>query len=84
MRRFATEHQGRIGIFKMRFWQDGRVLWETADFRLDNIGTPMFVVPNIEHKLGRWEPTLYAADWQFISGTALLQGPPSSVTRSSR
>ena len=76
MRRFAVEHPDRIGIFRMRYWRDGRVLWDDAEFRFENIGTPMFVVPNVEAKLGRWEPTLYAADWRFISETVTLQGPP--------
>jgi glycosyltransferase involved in cell wall biosynthesis len=77
MRAFAREHPGRIGIFRMRYL-DGQVLWTEPVLRLRNVGTPMLCVPNIPGKLGRWESPDYprVADYEFVRGTAELQGEP--------
>jgi hypothetical protein len=77
MRAFAREHPGRIGIFRMRYL-DGSVLWTEPVLRLRNVGTPMLCVPNIPGKLGRWESPDYprVADYEFVRGTAELQGDP--------
>lgn len=77
MRRFAREHPGRIGIFRMRFL-DGRVLWTEPVLRLRNVSSQMFCVPNIPGKLGRWESPAYprVADYEFVRATAELQGEP--------
>jgi hypothetical protein len=77
MRVFALEHPGRIGIFRMRFL-DGRVLWTDPVLRLRNVSSQMLCVPNVPGKLGRWESPAYprVADYEFIRGTAELQGEP--------
>jgi glycosyltransferase involved in cell wall biosynthesis len=77
MRAFARDHPGRVGIFRMRFL-DGGVLWTEPVVRLRNVGTPMFCVPNIPGKLGRWESPDYprVADYEFVRGTVELQGEP--------
>jgi glycosyltransferase involved in cell wall biosynthesis len=77
MRTFARQHPGTIGIFRMRR-RDGRVLWSEPVLRLRNVGTPMFCVPNVPGKLGRWESPDYprVADWEFIRSTVELQGEP--------
>jgi glycosyltransferase involved in cell wall biosynthesis len=77
MRAFAREHPGRIGIFRMQYL-DGSVLWTEPVLRLRNVGTPMLCVPNVPGKLGRWESPAYPriADYEFIRGTAELQGEP--------
>ena len=77
MRRFAAEHPGRIGIFRMRFL-DGRLLWTEPVLRLRNVSSQMFCVPNVPGRLGRWESPEYEriADYEFIRGTADLQGEP--------
>jgi glycosyltransferase involved in cell wall biosynthesis len=77
MRVFAREHPGRIGIFRMRYL-DGRVLWSEPVLRLRNVGAPMLCVPNVPGKLGRWESPEYprVADYEFVRGTAELQGEP--------
>jgi glycosyltransferase involved in cell wall biosynthesis len=77
MRAFAREHPGRIGIFRMRFL-DGRVLWTEPVLRLRNVSSQMLCVPNVPGKLGRWESPDYprVADYEFVRGTADLQGEP--------
>jgi glycosyltransferase involved in cell wall biosynthesis len=77
MRAFAREHPRRIGIFRMRYL-DGRVLWTEPVLRLRNVSSQMLCVPNIPGKLGRWENPDYprVADYEFVRGTAELQGEP--------
>jgi glycosyltransferase involved in cell wall biosynthesis len=77
MRAFAREHPGRIGIFRMRYL-DGRVLWTEPVLRLRNVSSQMLCVPNVPGKLGRWESPEYprVADYEFVRGTAELQGEP--------
>ena len=49
----------RLYVFRMRYGSEARladrglVLWEEPAIRLTNVGTPMFVVPNIHH-LPQW------------------------------
>jgi glycosyltransferase involved in cell wall biosynthesis len=84
MRRFAREHPGRIGIFKMKHpvgtthWREGE-----AVLRYANVSTQTFLVPNVQGKLGRWREGrprpgggAYAGDYVFITETAELQGDP--------
>ena len=82
IRRFAREHPGRIGIFRMRLL-DGRVMWREPELRRTNVSTQMFCVPNIPDKLGSWlhssDPTSvqsrpYVADFDFIAESVRLQG----------
>lgn len=61
-------------IFKMRF-QHGHELWRTQEVRHGNVGTPMFVVPNLPGKLGEW-PVRRSGDFDFIRDTCELQGSP--------
>jgi glycosyltransferase involved in cell wall biosynthesis len=75
MRAFALEHPARIGIFRMELW-DGSCLWSEPVLRYGNVGSPMFVVPNIPGKLGKWDQTRIANDWAFIEETVALQREP--------
>src|SRR3954469_10559452 len=76
MRRFAREKPDRIGIFKMEL-PDGNRLWDSREVRYGNVGTPMFVVPNLPGKLGMWKVVgEQGPDWNFISETVALQGEP--------
>lgn len=85
MRRFARDHPGRIGIFRMRLL-DGRLLWQEPVLRRTNVSTQMFCVPNVPGKLGSWTSASQlvsargrrydVADFEFISKTAELQGEP--------
>ena len=74
MRAFAASHPGRVGIFQMELW-NGTVLWSEPVLRYGNVGSPMFVVPNIPDKLGEW-PNEYCGDYFFIQKTVDLQGEP--------
>jgi hypothetical protein len=83
MRRFARDHPGRIGIFKMEHVV-GTTHWRQDEpvLRYANVSTQTFLVPNIPGRLGRWqeEPRphdpgkTYAGDYTFITETIALQG----------
>lgn len=77
MRRVAQDNPRRVAIFRMRYL-DGRILWREPILEARNVGTPMFLVPNVPTKLARWENPEYPrmADWSFISETVALQGEP--------
>jgi hypothetical protein len=81
MRNWAGEHPGRIGIFRERL-VDGSLHWKTPDFRIGNVGSVLFVVPNLPDRLGVWD--IYGddwapGDWVFISATAEKMGDPIFV-----
>ena len=87
MRRFAREHPGRIGIFKMKH-PAGTTHWREGEpvLRYANVSTQTFLVPNVPGKLGRWLESpgrpgdrAYAGDFVFITETAELQGEPLFV-----
>jgi glycosyltransferase involved in cell wall biosynthesis len=77
MRRFAREHPGRIGIFRMRY-DNGLVIWTEPVVRLGNLGSPMLCIPNTPGGLGRWEsPEIPRhGDLAFLRSAAALQGDP--------
>lgn len=80
-RAFAAANPGRIGIFRERL-ADGTLIWRTPDFRFGNVGSMLFVVPNIPEKLGVWdqyEGEWAPSDWVFISSTAERMGEPIFV-----
>lgn len=72
----AAAHPGHPLVFCMQYRTFDRVLW-TGDSRNKGkpperfrgfVGTPMFVIPNVPAKLGRWGPANYA-DADFIDST---------------
>ena len=69
--RVAAAEPGRILIFRMESqtvrlpW---KVLWNGQFHSLGNVGTPMFVVPNVERQLGVWGRR-HAGDWDFLDST---------------
>jgi glycosyltransferase involved in cell wall biosynthesis len=76
IRRFAEDHPGRIGIFRMRF-DHGLVLWRRPALEYGNVSTQLIVVPNVPGKLARWERRGdVIGDYVFITETAKLQGEP--------
>ena len=79
MRRFADEHPGRIGIFRMEY-TSGPKRWRVPELRNRNVSTQIFLVPNVPGKLGVWEHrgTVHG-DYTFIEETARLQGDPIFV-----
>jgi glycosyltransferase involved in cell wall biosynthesis len=87
MRRFAREHPGRVGIFKMK-----HVVGTTHPragepvLRYANVSTQTFFVPNVPGKLGVWRDVprpsgegVHAGDYAFITQTVELQGDPIFV-----
>lgn len=61
-------------IFRMQHPYNG-VFWRSKEVSFGNVGTPMFLVPNIPDKLGRWERHHDGAtarqpggDYTFIKG----------------
>jgi glycosyltransferase involved in cell wall biosynthesis len=87
MRRFAREHPGRIGIFKMKHpvgtthWREGEPV-----LRYANVSTQTFLVPNVPGKLGRWHERprpsgkgTHIGDYVFLEETVELQGEPVFV-----
>lgn len=82
-RNWAQDNPGLIGIFRQRL-VDGTLLWRSPDFRIGNVGSLMFVVPNAPDKLGSWESQtdeFVPNDWAFISTTAERMGEPVFVDR---
>jgi hypothetical protein len=66
----AARQPDKIHIFRMRrrkpFFD---VLWKTPALMCGNVSTQMFVVPNVQERLGKWT-NAYEADFHFISETA--------------
>lgn len=67
-----------IHIFRMML-SSGRIYWEepvartgSISTRIDNIGSPMIVVPNEKNKLGIWSGHGYEADGHFLFSTLAL------------
>lgn len=61
----------KILIFKMRAMVKRLVyetLWREPEIVMGNVGTPMFVVPNVKSLLGQWSRQ-YCSDFHFITGT---------------
>jgi len=84
----VTEYIERLFLFKMRLSgyghsPDNTVLWrEAGNLELGQIGTPMFVCPNIPSRLARWidtqDPHGYSADHHFIN-TTIANYPPAML-----
>ena len=76
MRRFADEHPGRVGIFRMRYDLHG--VWPPEPGDLLRTATGLYVVPNVAGRVGRFraDPVHgpHFDDYAFISETLRLQG----------
>jgi len=59
-------------IFRMRY-PSGAELWIDPEIRPGNVGTPMFVIPNLPRKLGKWTGG-DQHDYDFILDTVRLSG----------
>lgn len=73
--RAALTHPTQPLMFKMRY-ADGSELWQRQVVSHGNVGTPMFVAPNIPDRLGRWGMR-YEGDLDFIRST--LEYYPSNA-----
>jgi glycosyltransferase involved in cell wall biosynthesis len=79
----ATYYPGKIIMFRMKGVSKRipyNVLWSEPVLKFGNVGTPMWVVPNITSKMGRWEERR-GGDYEFIRGTVEKFGPGSVVWR---
>lgn len=67
MRDWAERHPADFLIFQMRmYW--GEVYWRKPEAQLGEVGTPMFLVPNVAGKYGQWGAG-YHGDWEFCEST---------------
>lgn len=78
IRQFASEHPGRIGIFRRDMGMWG-IAW--ADKDLMSSATGMYVVPNVPDKVGRFgrppgAPDGRVGDYTFIVQTVANLGDP--------
>lgn len=75
LRRATLRHPGRVIIFRMKRYDS--ILWQRQDLQEGQVSTQQFVVPNLPGKIGSWVTNeRYASDFDFISETVALQGPP--------
>jgi hypothetical protein len=51
-------------LFRMRF-PNGFALWQEEVIRCGNVGTPMFLIPNVPEKLGTWQ-SFVGGDCAFL------------------
>lgn len=75
-------HQNSPILFKML--HQGDVIWVDREVKVGNVGTQMFVVPNINLKLGTWRPSPEypdgsCGDFLFIHETVRLFGEESLI-----
>lgn len=56
--------EGRPVLFRMRF-PNGITLWREPTIRCGNVGTPMFLIPNVPEKLGSWQ-SFVGGDCAFL------------------
>lgn len=72
-RRFALEHPGMIGLFRMQL-PVGDLIWNEPVFEYGQVGGPTMVVPNLRGRLGKWAQSEIGNDWAFLEETVRLQG----------
>jgi hypothetical protein len=51
-------------LFRMQF-PNGITLWHEPKIECGNVGTPMFLIPNVPEKLGTWKPYV-GGDCDFL------------------
>ena len=54
-------------LFRMRF-PNGITLWRDPKIYCGNVGTPMFLIPNVPKKMGTWE-SFVGGDCAFLEGS---------------
>lgn len=76
VRSVVADQTGRVHLFRMDSPTDG-IIWVEPTVRLCNVGTPMFVIPNVKAKLGRWQNSEGAfSDFRFLTDTLKLHDEP--------
>lgn len=70
MEKAANEHPNLPILFKMRFTNNGRVVWDEPVFRCSNVSTIGIFVPNQKDKLPQWiteTKDKIVGDFQFMN-----------------
>jgi len=57
---------GRPTLFRMQY-PNGITLWRDPKIYCGNVGTPMFLIPNMPTRLGTWQPFV-GGDCAFLEG----------------
>lgn len=70
-------NRGRPIVFRMKHLD--RLIWETREVKLGNLGGQMFIAPNTKERLGRWSGK-YSADFDYVEST-LKHYPEGPVWR---
>jgi glycosyltransferase involved in cell wall biosynthesis len=68
VRSILADNPERPHLFRMSGAPNLGELWKVQDIREGNVGTPMFVPPNVAGKLGKYAP-FYGGDCEFIRET---------------
>jgi SAM-dependent methyltransferase len=68
MRAAASRHPDLIPVFRMNRKDTDQIVWNEKKVFSGNLGTPLFVVPNIPERLGQWGGR-YEGDFDFIHST---------------
>ena len=71
IRRAAARHPDRPLMFRIFGPSSEKRLWRFKTIRMGNVGSTMFVAPNVPGKVGRWG-NHRAQDFQFIHSTLAL------------
>jgi glycosyltransferase involved in cell wall biosynthesis len=75
IRAAVSRDPDRVTIFRIDKYGD--LMWRVPDLAEGNVSTGTFLVPNVPGRLGSWlVRDCYASDFDFISETVTLQGPP--------
>ena len=64
-----ARHPAVPTIFRMQL-PDGTQVWDQPVIRWGNVGTPMFLVPNVPAKMGRWGEHQDCGDLRFLQTMA--------------
>jgi glycosyltransferase involved in cell wall biosynthesis len=77
MRKFASEHPGRLGLFRRVFNARGMIQWSEPVLRRGNLQPQLMCVPNVRGKLGQWGKVEDGELWTdvfFVQETSELLG----------
>lgn len=62
-----SQANGNPILFRMRF-PNGITLWREKEIKCGNVGTPMFLMPNVPEKLGEWQ-SFVGGDCAFLESS---------------
>lgn len=68
VRSAIVQHPDRPHLFRQNGCPITGQVWKVKEICLGNVGTPMFVHPNVPEKIARYTP-VYGGDYEFIRDT---------------